>query len=91
MPRRDSYEHEVDEEHDDPEDPDESDQDEDDEPALLACPYCGCEISEEAGQCPHCRNYLSAEDAPWRVPMWIVIAAVLGLLCTILWIVAGRA
>jgi len=86
MPRPDPYDEEEDQAFDDQEDPDESDQDEDDDPALIACPYCGREISEEVGQCPHCRNYLSAEDAPRHVPMWIWIAAGLALLCVIVWI-----
>jgi hypothetical protein len=31
-----------------------------------------------------------AEDAPRRVPMWLLIAVGLALLCVILWIVSGR-
>lgn len=61
--------------------PDESDIDDDDEPADVPCPYCGRDISEEAEVCPHCRNYVSREDAPQsRRPSTWVTAVVFLLL-----------
>jgi predicted nucleic acid-binding Zn ribbon protein len=53
--------------------PDESDMDADDEPEVVPCPYCGKGVSEEAEVCPHCRNYISREDAPQsaRSSTWV--------------------
>jgi predicted nucleic acid-binding Zn ribbon protein len=51
--------------------------DEDDEPDVIPCPYCGREISEDAEQCPKCRNYVSREDRPAeRKPMWVVVTVI---------------
>src|SRR5262249_31974073 len=56
-------------------DPQESDQDPgeyDDEVEEVPCPYCGEPVYEQAEICPHCRSYVSREDAPRRpVPRWI--------------------
>jgi predicted nucleic acid-binding Zn ribbon protein len=88
---RDSYEDEEDD-FDDPENPDESDMDDDDEdgPALVACPRCGAEISEDAERCPRCGSYLSQEDARPRKPVWMVAAAV-ALIAAVLvsWVLWG--
>ena len=64
---------------DDREMPDEADMDDGDEPELVPCPYCGARISEDAEVCPECGNYLSREDAPHRVPAWVVVATCLVL------------
>ena len=73
---------------DDPDDPDESDTDDSDDPALVPCPFCRKSISEDAEICPHCRNYISREDASirtsWR-PIWIIVAAVLALAAVATW------
>jgi hypothetical protein len=58
--------------------PDESDMDRDDDPETVPCPYCGEGISEEAEVCPHCRNFISREDAPRRVPLWVILAMAAG-------------
>ena len=74
---------------DDREDPDASDMDDDDDPPLVPCPYCGREISEEAEVCPHCRNFISAEDAPRGRPRWVIVAGVvLCLLIVLIWVLA---
>ena len=70
---------------DDPEDPDASDMDEDDEPEEVACPYCGRMMSEEAEVCPRCGSFISAEDAPRRVPAWVIVGAVLCGVVALLW------
>ena len=43
------------------------------------CPYCGKAMYEDAEVCPHCRSYISDEDAPRRLPRWVWTAAVLAL------------
>ena len=59
----------------------------DDEPTV-PCPYCKREIHEGAQQCPHCEQYISAEDAPpARKPWWIVVGAILCLFVIYLWVV----
>ena len=75
-----------DEEIDDREFPDESDTDSSDEPELVACPNCRRMISEVAEQCPYCRNYISHEDAPRRIPWWVLIGAVVALAGALFWI-----
>ena len=62
------------------EDPDESDMDDGDSGTEESdCPYCGKAVYEQAEVCPHCRNYISREDAPRRLPRWVWTAAVLAL------------
>ena len=55
--------------------PDESDMDEHDDPEMIACPYCRKKIIDDIDICPHCRNFISHEDAP-RKMTWILITAV---------------
>lgn len=53
--------------------------DDDDEP-MIACPYCGAEILENAPQCPSCGQYIFEEDRPTaRRPLWLVIVALICL------------
>lgn len=53
----------------------------DDEPGTVACPYCGEDVSEMAELCPHCRSYISSEDAPARPkPRWFVATAIVLLI-----------
>ena len=47
--------------------------DEDGEPTI-PCPHCRRDIYEDVAQCPYCRNYVSAEDAPPAPkPWWLVL------------------
>ena len=47
-----------------------------DEETTIPCPYCRRPIYEDSPRCPHCGNYLSAEDAaPARKPWWILVGA----------------
>ena len=72
---------------DDPEAPDPSDVDDDDDDETEPCPYCGKPVYEKADWCPHCRSYLSREDAPRPPrPLWIWAAVVLALLGMLWWV-----
>jgi hypothetical protein len=69
------------------EDPDESDMDDDDDPEVVECPYCRKMISEEAGHCHHCGNYISKETAPRRLRVWIIIGMVFLVFMVLVFIV----
>ena len=57
--------------------------------ATIPCPNCGQEFYEDSPRCPHCGQYISAEDAPpRRMPWWIVLGVVLCLCVIALWIIA---
>jgi hypothetical protein len=78
----------------DPDAPDESDMDADDDDDVdtVPCPYCRRPVAEHADICPHCRNFISFEDAPRRRPLWILVAALLALIGVgwwIIWMLAG--
>ena len=68
------------------EEPDESDRDNGDDSATVPCPYCRKEVYEAAEVCPHCRNYLSSEDAPPNHRRWLVTGVVLCLLVVLIWV-----
>lgn len=74
---------------DDDWDDDESyDSGEDDE--SVPCPYCGREIHEDAVRCPHCENYISAEDQRGQPrPLWIKLGLILCLAIALLWLTMG--
>jgi hypothetical protein len=73
---------------DDPEAPAPSDLDPDDLPTDTAlCPECGCEIYDDAVQCPHCRQYLPSKwsvrragRAGSRWPWYAAVAALIAAL-----------
>jgi hypothetical protein len=46
-------------------------------------------ISEVSERCPHCGNWLSEEDAPFRKPWWVMVGALICLAISIFWIFAG--
>ena len=68
------------EELDDSEFPDHSDVDDSESTDIESCPMCGKLIYEQAEVCPHCGNFISAEHARHRKPMWIVIGVILCLI-----------
>jgi hypothetical protein len=71
-------------------DDDDWDDDRDDEEPTIPCPYCGREILEDTPRCPHCENYISAEDVPpSRKPWWLVLGVLACLFVVWRWIV-GR-
>ena len=87
MPRWDRDDEAWDEEWESDDDFDEVDGTDEDEPTV-PCPYCGREIHEEALRCPHCENYLSAEDAPpQRKPWWVVVGVLAALYAVYRWMV----
>ena len=72
----------------DREDPDPPDQDDDDldDDETVPCPYCGKPMYEGAELCPHCKSYISAEDAPpRRVALWVWAGIILCLLAVLIW------
>ena len=69
-------------------DPDEADFDEGDDDCIetVPCPYCGRAVAEDAAICPHCRSFISFEDAAPRRPWWIWVGVILGLLGILWWV-----
>ena len=57
----------------------EPDEEERDVSSLVACAYCRKFVHEDAVRCHHCGNYPSAEDAPSRKPLWIVLTVLVCL------------
>jgi hypothetical protein len=72
---------------DEREDPEPDEGDDGDE--TVACPYCGAAVYEDAERCPACENYLSREDAPSQIPMWIKLTAIVGLAVAVGWAIRG--
>lgn len=60
----------------------------DDDSLTVTCPYCKHQIHEDSVRCPHCENYISAEDSP-PLPkaLWIILGAVAALVACYLWII----
>lgn len=73
-------------ERDDPDDAD-WDEDEGDERAeTVPCPYCRKPVFEQAELCPHCRSFISHEDAPRRrKPLWIWVGVATCLILILVW------
>lgn len=60
----------------------------DDEPETVPCPYCRRPIIEDSPRCPHCENYVTAEDVrPARPPWWIIVGVLLCLYAVYRWVV----
>lgn len=63
----------------------------DDDIPTVPCPYCREEISEEAERCPHCGNYISAEDAPPQPrSKFVVVMMIVTLLIVAYWLARGQ-
>jgi uncharacterized paraquat-inducible protein A len=58
---------------------------EDDGDETVPCPYCGAAVYEDAERCPRCENYLSREDAPSQVPLWVKLTALVCLAMAVGW------
>src|SRR2546421_8682091 len=94
MPYRDTYSDMEDDDEDAGADPDVEDReapevadvDDGDDPETVPCPYCRRPIWEEAELCPHCKNYLSREDAPRRYPWWLIAGVAACLAIVLLWV-----
>ncbi len=77
----------YDDEDDDLDDADDADDDSD---VTIDCPYCGAEMYDDAEQCPHCGQYISAEDAPREgKPAWIIVVILLCVAMMLLGIIVG--
>jgi hypothetical protein len=59
----------------------------DDQGPTSPCPYCHKPVFEDSPRCPHCKEYISEEDAgSTRKPWWIIVGAVLCLYVVYRWI-----
>jgi predicted nucleic acid-binding Zn ribbon protein len=87
--REDQFEEDENAGLDERDDPDDSDTDDDDNAPTISCPYCQKEISEQAEVCPHCRNFISFEDAPRRYPPWLIAGVVVCILIVLAWMVTN--
>jgi hypothetical protein len=59
------------------------------ETETVPCPSCRQPVYEEAQRCPHCGNYISEEDAPGRLPGWMILGVLVCLGVVVGWIVPG--
>ncbi len=51
---------------------------------MITCPNCGCEVYEEALQCPACGEYVSHATHPFSGrPWWWIILGLIGIGATI--------
>jgi hypothetical protein len=58
-----------------------------DDTDTVPCPYCGCEVYEDAERCPSCEHYLSSEDSPpGRKPWWLIVGVLICLAAIARWI-----
>ena len=62
--------------------------DSEDDVGTAPCPTCGKTKFEDCERCPHCGNYASEEDAPYRKPPWLVIGAIVGLAIVLWWVMS---
>ena len=87
MPHRDTDPDVEDEDEQDREAPDPSDTDDEDadESDTVPCPYCRRPVWEGAELCPHCKSYLSSEDAPRRTNWHLAFGVVVCLALVVLW------
>jgi len=84
--REDEFEEDDAAELDEREEIDPEDQGWDFDAETVACPYCGKPIAEDSPMCPHCRSFVSIEDAPRpRAPWWMIVGVGLCLLGALTW------
>ena len=67
-------------------DADDEDWPQEDEAAeLVPCPKCGCDIYEEAEQCPLCGEYITHERPPLEGrPAWFLWLGLAGIIAVII-------
>jgi uncharacterized protein (DUF983 family) len=53
----------------------------------MPCPHCFGTIYDDSERCPHCGEYLSREDLPYRPRLWIVMTVGICLVVVATWIV----
>jgi hypothetical protein len=56
---------------------DNDDGDDGDDDATVPCPYCHREMYEDSPWCPHCGQYISEEDVPFRRKSVLIILGTL--------------
>ncbi len=61
----------------------------DDGDDTVPCPYYGAAVYEDAERCPRCENYISREDTPSGVPLWIKLTALVCIVVALGWAVRG--
>lgn len=61
--------------------------DDDGSDLTIPCPYCEEPVYEEAECCPSCGKYLSREDAPRRLPWWLILGLILSIAVVLRWVV----
>ena len=54
---------------------------------MMPCPHCFGTIYDDSERCPHCGDYLSKDDVPFRPPLWIVVGVGVCLVMIARWIV----
>jgi endogenous inhibitor of DNA gyrase (YacG/DUF329 family) len=66
---------------------DDDEPDESDDSETVPCPYCAADVYEDAERCPSCGKYISREDAPSRVPLWVKLTALVCLAVAAGWVI----
>jgi hypothetical protein len=66
------------------------DEADDDSAVAMPCPHCFGTIYDDSECCPHCGEYLSREDMPFRPPLWIVLGVSICLVIVVTWIARPR-
>jgi len=66
-------------------DDDYPDDEDDDSSCVIACPSCGGEVYDDAEQCPHCGDYITADTNPWSGrSLWWIALALAGIAATVI-------
>jgi hypothetical protein len=70
-----------------PDPADVDDADDEEESVTEPCPHCGKPVYENADVCPHCRNFLSAADAPPATARrTVTLVVVLCVIVALVWV-----
>ena len=52
---------------------------------VIECPMCGCDVYENAEQCPLCGEWITRNTSPWAdKPMWWVWLGLAGIVAVIM-------
>jgi hypothetical protein len=74
-------------EYDDLDDDSIGEDDDSSDAVTMPCPHCFGTIYDDSERCPHCGEYLSHEDQPYRPRLWIVMTVGICLVVVATWIV----
>lgn len=76
--------------HDDDDDDDWDAGDDGDDDGSVDCPHCGATMYEDAGYCPSCERWITAEDLAKRPqPLWVVVGIAICLAVALTWVIGG--